>query len=164
MAVTREGTEGAFGVHVRPGIGLSEIEFGMKLEQVVGVMSEYGIVEPFRRTPDENEGLCVSTEEFSIFVYSDEQGRVGEIEVSDGIPVILNSIDLLGLPAHEVLELLRGRWEVQESVDEPGHSYEVPQLGIAFWRAIVPEDETLGDDEDSFESVLLSPVREAIAQ
>jgi hypothetical protein len=125
----------------------------MTLAEVVEVLAEYGDPESFRRAPDDHDGLCVSSEDFSLFAYGDSEGRLAEIEVSSGVSALLGSLDLLGARVEEVLEVLKRRWEVRDSTEEPGYSYDVPALGLGLWRNVVPEDEN--DEEGShFDSVL----------
>ena len=92
----------------------------------------------------------------SIFVYFDVVDAVEAVEFgrSQGSDFVsFRGIDIFGTPADTVVEKLREHTSVD--IDEGGHSATAPDLLLALWRSVVPENDN-DPDGRYFESVLMA--------
>ncbi|GGK62474.1 hypothetical protein Ppa06_61510 [Planomonospora parontospora subsp. parontospora] len=94
------------------------------------------------------------------FVHCGSTGAVQAVEIfrdSDTRPraqVLLLGVDVFSMPAGQVMEVLRERFEIEEE-DDCG--FTVPEISVGLWRSIVPgedADEAERERYTCFESVL----------
>ena len=144
-------------IDLQPPAEAAGIRIGATREEAQSQCLAHGEPMPFRRGDEVNASLVVERPSgLSIFVYFDATDAVEAVEF--GRPrspevVAFRGIDIFGTPADALVTQLREITSID--VDEDGHSATAPDLLLALWRSVVPEDD---DDQDGryFESVLLS--------
>lgn len=161
-AVTRrfrgaDGVLGAMNFDLQPPVEAGGIRMGATRDEARDQCHAHGEPKPFRRSSEVTTSLVVQRPSgLSIFVYFDAADVVEAIEFgrpqgSDLVSFL--GIDIFGTPADTLVEKLREHTSVD--IDEDGHSATAPDLLLALWRAVVPEDDN-DPDGRYFESVLIA--------
>ncbi len=144
-------------VDLQPPVEAAGIRIGATRGEARDQCLAHGEPNAFRRWNEVNESLVVQRRSgLSIFVYFDAMDEVEAIEF--GRPgshdtVMYRGIDIFDTPADALLQKLREHTSI--TVDEAGHSATAPDLLLALWRSVTPEDD--GDQDGRyFESVLVA--------
>ena len=145
-------------IDLQPPTQAAGIRIGANRDEAQDQCLVHGEPKPFRRSNEANASLVVERPSgLSIFVHFDAADAVEAIEL--GRPegsddhVSFRGIDIFGTPADELVELLREHAAIE--IEEEEHSVTAPNLLLALWRSVVPEN----DDDPAgryFESVLVA--------
>jgi hypothetical protein len=145
-------------IDLQPPTEAAGIRIGAHRDEAHAQCLAHGEPKPFRRSDGANASLVVERPSgLSIFVYFDAADAVEAIEL--GRPegssdvVSFRGIDIFGTPADALAEMLRGHAPIE--IEEEGRSVTAPDLPLALWRPVVPEND---DDPHGryFESVLVA--------
>ena len=125
---------------VVPHEGIGPVKLGMTRDEVDAALGEPG--NGF--TPDEQYWRSSA-----VHVCFDGNGRAEFIEVSavEALQARLNDVPILEIDAEETLALLTALAPVNPDDRELGYTYEFPDLELAVWRPVLPEE---GDALDPF--------------
>ncbi len=144
-------------IDLQPPMEAAGIRIGATRDEARDQCLAHGEPKPFRRGDEVNESLVVERPSgLSIFIYFDVDDAVEAIELGrpqDHDVVSFRGVDIFDTPADVVVMKLREHSSID--VEEGGHSATAPDLLLALWRSVVPEDD---DDKDGryFESVLIA--------
>ena len=151
------GVLGNVSIDLQPPVEAAGIRIGAARDEAREQCLAHGEPKLFRRSHEANASLVVERPSgLSIFVYFDVADVVEAIEFgrAEGNDVVLfRGIDIFGTPADTLVERLREITSVE--VDEGGHSATAPDLLLALWRSVVPDNDN-DPDGRYFESVLLA--------
>lgn len=96
---------------LEPPQGVGDIRLGTAPSELAQIISRYGEVREFRRTPEAQPGWMISAPGLIFFVYRDSDGLVDAIEIArpeepSKIQVTYRDINLFAEPASSVVERL----------------------------------------------------------
>ncbi len=135
--------------HIKPGIGIGPIEFGMSINDVHLVLGEPEISE-------KDKEIYLG----GIIVHYSSHGKVEFIETasSDQYQCLYQDQCLHNMLADDVLELVCQQHEYDKTDPEVGYSYIFLQPQLSLWRGTMPEEDQEDDDPEGryFEAVGLA--------
>ena len=128
---------------VVPHEGVAPVRLGMTRAECRGVMPE--APRAFRKGPGGGETDAFHSSAFQVFYDADD--RVEYIELSRGRDVEpqIDGLSVLEVAADDAVAHVRRLGEFDADDPEVGYSYVFPDLDVALWRPVIPEDE---DDPD----------------
>ncbi len=129
---------------VLPHVGIGPVRLGISREESRSVMGEEP--ETFKKLVDDDTDTD-AYHNSSFQVFFDRNNTVEYIEVSRGEPldVTYKGTNVFETKANDLVQMISSDAAFDPDDPELGYSYRFPQLELALWRPIVPED----DDQDS---------------
>ena len=148
--------EGSLDIILDPPRGIGRVEIDMQFEQARAELRNIQGYLPPAPQDRQPPGFANYASGMSIVVAPDSRNRVRSIEIyrpEDGVRITYLGIDIFGLPAADVIGLLRTLTGVES--EDGGYHFVAPDLLLALGRETLPEGEW--DEEGKyFTSVLLA--------
>lgn len=124
-----------------PLAGVGPVALGASREAVLSCMCMKP--ESYKKTPmSEYETDTFYSCGFQIF-YAGIKPTVESIELSrgSGFDVMFSGLKILELPVTEVLHKVKEITGIPLQTEDGGYSYEIPKLGLWFWRPVISVEE-----------------------